>query len=315
MKKNLLLAMSLVSMALISCGGGGETKWKIGICQLAPHEALDAATNAFIAAVKEGLGEHRVEIDLQNAAGDTATCSVIANNFVSKKMNLIMANATPAVQAVSNATVTIPILGTSVTEYGVALGIKDFSGTTGRNVSGTSDLAPLDEQAKMITEIFPDVDSVALFYCSSEANSKYQVDVVKSKLEAAGITANLASFSDTNDISSVLRGAIANNDLIYIPTDNACATAAETIASITKEAKIPVFAGEEGICKTCGAITLTISYKNIGKKTGEMAVDILKNGKDVSKMAIEYDQNPVKKYNKSICEELGITVPSDYVEL
>ena len=314
MKKNLLLALSMVSMTLLSCGGGGA-KWKIGICQLAPHEALDAATNAFIKAVKDGLGEANVAIDLQNAAGDPATCSVIANNFVSKKMSLIMANATPAVQAVSNATIEIPILGTSVTEYGVALGIKDFKGVTGRNVSGTSDLAPLEEQAKMITDIFPDVKSVGLFYCAGEANSKYQVDVIKEKLENAGLTANLASFSDTNDISSVLRGAIAANDLIYIPTDNACATASETIASITKAEKIPVVAGEEGICKVCGAVTLTISYENIGKKTGEMAVEILKNGADIKTMPIAYDEKPVKKYNKAICEDLGITVPSDYIEL
>ena len=301
-----------VCFALASCGN--KAKYRIGVCQLAPHVALDAATKGFVDALKEAFGDD-VEIDLQNAAGDSPTCTTIVNSFVSKNYDLIMANATPAVQAAANATTTIPILGTSVTEYGVALSLDNFSGVTGMNVSGTSDLAPLTEQAQMIIDLFPDATKIGLLFCSAEANSKYQVDVVKAYLESNGKTATFFTFSDTNDIQSVMTSACSACDVIYVPTDNTAATCASTINAISRETKTPVFAGEEGICEGCGTFTLSISYYEIGHKTGEMAVQILRNGADVSKMKIEYDPNPVKKYNKTNCEFFGITVPSDYVAI
>ena len=311
-----LLALPLLLGGLSSCGT--DAKYKIGICQLVTHDALDAATQGFVDAVKEGLGDD-VKIDLQNAAGDSATCTTIVNNFVSKKYSLIMANATPALQAASNATTTIPILGTSVTEYGTALSIKDFSGVTGFNVSGTSDLAPLDKQAEILHEIFPDANKVGLLYCSAEANSLYQVNEVEKNLKSLGLDTVKLSFADSNDIGSVLDRGIGTDkiDALFIPTDNTAAANAKTIDAKCRQGskKIPVFAGEEGLCKECGAITLSISYYKIGKKTGEMAVDILKNGADITKMKIEYDTDIVKKYNADICTDLGITVPSDFVKI
>ena len=306
----MLSAFLALSASLTGCGKNG--KKTIGICQLVTHDALDAATEGFKKAVIDGLGADNVVFDYQNADLDLNACSTIVNSFVSKNVDLIMANATPALQAAYNATTTIPILGTSITEYGVALGIKDFNGVTNMNVSGTSDLAPLSEQAQMIVDVFPNTQKVGILYCSGEANSKYQVDVIKSELEQKNLQVSVMSFTDSNDLPTILRGGISGIDVLYIPTDNTCASNALTIDSICQERNIPVVAGEEGLCKECGAITLSISYYNIGLKTGQMAVEILKNGADIKTMPIAYDTNPVKKYNAEICQRLGITVPSGY---
>jgi len=287
----------------------GET-YKVGICQLAPHPALDAATEGFIDALNELL-PGQVEIDNQNAAGDTPTCATIINGFVSADVDLIMANATAPLQAAASATDSIPVLGTSITEYGVALGIDNFSGTVGSNVSGTSDLAPLDQQAEMIHEWYPDAKTVGLIYCSAEPNSQYQVDNVKKYLEDMGYTCTLYPFSDTNDMASVTQSAVDNSDVLYVPTDNTAANNTGIIDNICRGVK-PVFAGEEGICGGCGVATLSISYYDIGYKTGEMAVDILTGKADVKDMAIEYAPQYVKKYNPATCEALGLTAPDDY---
>ena len=317
MKKGKLLTLLPLLVAPLMMTGCNETKdeFNIGICQLVAHPALDSATEGFIKAVEEGLGKDKVKFDKQEAAGDPAICSTIANSFVSKKVDLIMANATPALQAVANSTLSIPVLGTSVTEYGVALNIKDFKGTVGGNISGTSDLAPLDGQANMVTELFPEAKKVGLLYCSAEANSKYQIDKVEEFLKAKNLDTKRISFSETNDLQSVLTGNISGLDVLYIPTDNKCADNVTIIDSICRPAKLPVICGEEGICKGCGVATLSIDYFNLGIKTGQMAVEILKDGKDISKMAIAYDENPVKKFNKEIADELGITVPTTYSEI
>ena len=288
---------------------------QIGISQLLQHEALDAATDGFMEAVKEGLGEENVKFDLQIASGDSAMCATIANSFVSKGVDLIMANATPALQAAFNSTNEIPILGTSITDYASALNLSSFDGTVGGNVSGTSDLAPLNEQAQMIVDVFPSATKVGLLYCSAEANSIYQINIVESFLQSKGLTTRRISFSDSNDIQTVLSGNIDGLDVLYIPTDNACADAASTINAVCSENHLPVVAGEENMCRKCGTITLSIDYHALGVKTGKMAVRVLKNKEDISTMPIEYDDSPVKKYNAAICESLGITVPAGYVAL
>lgn len=306
-----VLACSL-AVSFTSC----TTKkgYTVGICQLAQHVALDAATEGFQQALKDILGEENVTFDLQNASGESTACTTIVNSFVSKKVDLIMANATPALQAAYSATSTIPILGTSVTEYGVALGIKDFSGTVGQNVSGTSDLAPLTDQADMILELFPQTKKVGLLYCSAEPNSEYQVKVVEEYLSSKGIECSRFSFSDTNDVSAVTSSAAASSDVIYIPTDNTAATCTDTIANIVLSKKVPVIAGEAGICSGCGIATLSISYYDLGYKTGEMAAKILKGEAEISKMPIEY-ATPTKKYNAKMCNEYGITPPEGYLVL
>ena len=291
-----------------------KQSYTVGICQLGQHPALDAATQGFKDVLTEQLGDS-VTIEEGNASNDIPTCATIVNGFVSSEVDLIMANATPALQAAVAATNTIPILGTSVTEYGVALSISDFSGTVGGNVSGTSDLAPLDQQAAMVKELFPDAKTVGILYCSGEANSVYQANVVKECLEADGLTVNIFTFADSNDVSTVTTSAVAESDVLYIPTDNTAASCTEAIAAVTVPAGVPVIAGEEGICKGCGLATLSINYYDLGRTTGEMAVKILKGEADISEMPVEYFQGPVKKFNKDMAEKLNVTIPEGYAAI
>ncbi len=290
----------------------GET-YVVGISQLVTHDALDAATQGFQDALNEML-PGRVEYDYQNAANDPATCSTIANAFASAKVDLILANATPALQAAAAVTSDIPILGTSVTEYGVALGIEGFTGTVGGNISGTSDLAPLDQQAAMIKEWCPDAKTVGLLYCSNEPNSQYQVDTVQGFLEGMGFTCTQYPFSDSNDAAAVCQTAADNSDVIYVPTDNTAASNTGIIDNICR-GKVPVFAGEEGICAGCGVATLSISYYDLGYATGLMAAQILTGEADISTMAIQYAPEFTKKYNEAICADLGLTAPEGYVAI
>ena len=228
---------------------------------------------------------------------------------------MILANATAPLQAAASATSTIPVLGTSITDYASALEISGWTGTVGTNVSGTSDLAPLSEQAAMIKELFPEAKKVGILFCSSEANSVYQVEEIEKYLAALSVSTERFSFTDTNDVASVAQKAADSCDVIYIPTDNTAASNTEAIANVVIPAKTPVVAGEEGICAGCGVATLSISYYDIGYATGEMAVEILKNGADVSKMPVQYAPQVTKKYNASICEQLGIKAPEGYVAI
>lgn len=308
-----LLTLLLI-LSLCGCNETGEKTYIVGICQLVTHDALDAATQGFKDVLTEEFGD-KVQFIEGNAAGDSATCSNICNGFVSDNVDLILANATASLQAASAATTTIPVLGTAITEYGVALNIDDFSGTVGTNISGTSDLAPLDQQAEMFKELLPNVTKVGIIYCSGEANSLYQVKVVKDALEKMGITVSTYSFSNSNDISLVTSQAVDECEALYIPTDNSAASCAEIIGSICLDKNTPVICGEEGTCKACGIATLTIDYYQLGVLTGQMAVKILKGEADVKDMAIEYYPNPVKKYNADICSRLGIEIGSDYIAI
>ena len=289
--------------------------YRVGICQLVQHEALDAATQGFKDALTEKLGEGNVKFDEQNAAGDAANCVTITSKFAADGVDLILANATAPLQAAVSATGDIPILGTSITDYATALGMKDWNGTTGINVSGTSDLAPLDGQAAIIKELFPDAKNVGLIYCSAEANSIYQITVIKGYLEEMGYACTEFAFTDSNDVASVTQSAADASDVIYIPTDNTAAAYTETIANVLIPAKVPAVVGEEGICRGCGVATLSISYYDLGYKTGEMAADILQNGADVSTMAVESAPSFTKKYNAANAEALGLTIPADYVAI
>lgn len=327
-----LLLTGLLALSLEACGTASSTgssaaasgksasatekssstkKFTVGICQLVQHPALDAATNGFKKALTDKLGD-RVSFDVQNASGDTATCAVISNQFVSSNVDLILANATPALQAAQTATSKIPILGTSVTDYGTALGINNWTGTTGKNISGTSDLAPLDQQAKMLNELFPKAKKIGILYCSAEPNSKYQSKVIAENLTKMGYTCKEYTFSDSNDVQSVTKTAASESDVIYLPTDNTVASNTGIIKNVCLPAKKPIIAGEEGICSGCGVATLSISYYDLGYTTGEMAYDILVNGADPSTMKVKFAPKYTKEYNPDICKALGINLPSDY---
>ena len=317
----LLLATLMLTGALYGCGNAAsenasadQSYYTVGICQLVQHEALDAATKGFRDALVAELGD-KVKFEEQNASGDPANCTTIINGFVSSGVDLIMANATPALQAATAATNTIPILGTSVTDYASALEIDGWTGTVGTNVSGTSDLAPLDQQAAMIVELFPDAKNVGILYCSAEANSQYQVDVITGYLQDLGLTATPYSFTDTNDVASVAQLACENSDVIYIPTDNTAAANTEAIANVVLPAKVPVIAGEAGICGGCGIATLSIDYYDLGYATGLMAAKILKGEANVAEMPIEYAPIVTKQYNAANCEALGVAIPEGYAPL
>ena len=333
MKKIVSVAMAAaMAAALAGCGGAASSSapassaaasaadstaaktYTVGICQLVQHEALDAATQGFKDALTAKLGD-AVKFDEQNASGDSANCATIVNGFVSNNVDLILANATAPLQAAAQATATIPVLGTSVTDYATALDISDWTGTVGNNISGTSDLAPLDQQAAMVQELFPDAKNVGLLYCSAEPNSVYQCDVMEGCLTDMGFTVSRYAFTDTNDFTSVAQTAADASDVIYIPTDNTAASNTEAIANVLLPAKVPAVTGEEGICSGCGVATLSISYYDLGYATGEMAAKILTEGADVSAMPVQYAPNVTKKYNAANCEALGLTIPDDYTAI
>lgn len=317
MKKVLaIICAAVMLLSLAACTpNANDGKFVVGICQIEPHPALDAATKGFKEALIQELGADKVTFIEQNAAGDSNTLNSIINDFVSKKVDLILANATPVLQTASAATTVIPILGTSVTEYSVALGLKDFNGTVGRNISGTSDLAPLDKQADMITEWFPDAKNIGLLYCAAEANSKYQVDYVEAYLSAKGLNVTQYAFSSTSDLPAVTEKAAAESDVIYVPTDNTVANSTGVIDGICRPKKVPIIAGEEGVCAGCGVATLSISYEDLGRTTGKMAAKVLNGEVKISELPIEYAGAPTAKYNKEICTELGLTPPEGYVAI
>lgn len=332
MKKKLLsiLMVAALAVSMTACGGSSDSEeaedssaeeateessgetYSIGICQLVQHEALDAATQGFEDALTELCGEGNVTFDEQNAQGEHNMCATIINQFVSDDVDLILANATDPLTTAATATADIPIIGTSITDYATALQIEDWTGATGINVSGTSDLAPIDEQEAMLKELLPDAKTVGILYCSAEPNCKYQAEKFEEALDKDGIAYKEYTAADSNEIQSVVTNAVSEVDAIYIPTDNTMASNTEIVKNVCVPAGIPVIAGEQGICTGCGVATLSISYYDIGYRAGEMAYEVLANGADISTMEIEFAPEVTKMYNKDICDELGITVPDDY---
>lgn len=324
-KKIAAVALSAVMVGGMFAGCSAADKsstdkksFKVGICQLTKHDALDAATKGFEDKLTE-LGEANgitFEFDYQSASGDSTNCTTIANKFVSSGYDLILANATAPLQACATATAAskIPVIGTSVTDYGTALDIQmDPTGTTGINVTGTCDLAPLDKQAQQILDLFPNTKKVGAIYCSAEANSKYQVDGIKSALAEKGVDCEFYAFSDSNDISAVAKKAASESDVIYIPTDNTAASNGAVIDSACTEANVPIIAGEEGIFNNTKAVsTLSISYYSIGQKAGEMAYDILVNGKDPATMNIAQTDELTYYYNADQAAKFSANIPDGY---
>ena len=316
MKKIISVFMALIMLiSLAACSGEtAEGNYKVGICQLVQHEALDAATQGFKDALTEALGD-KVEFIEHNASGDAATCITICNQLVSEGVDLIMGNATPALQAAAAATATIPVVGTSITDYATALEISDWTGKTGSNITGTADLAPLDQQAAMIKELFPDAKIVGILYCSAEPNSVYQANIVEAELVSLGYEVEIFTFADTNDVANVTAAACAAADVLYIPTDNTAASCAETINNVALPAGTPIIAGEENACKGFGVATLSINYYDIGYIAGQMAVEILVNGTNPGDMDIKFAPETTKVYNAEICEKLGVSIPEGYVAI
>ncbi|MBQ5323066.1 MAG: ABC transporter substrate-binding protein [Oscillospiraceae bacterium] len=317
MKKivSILMVLAMVlSMAACSSEPAADDAYTVGICQLVQHEALDAATLGFKEALQEKLGD-KVTFVEHNASGDAATCVTICNQLVAEGVDLMMGNATAALQAAAAASATIPVVGTSITDYATALEIEGWTGKTGSNITGTADLAPLDEQAAMIKELFPEAKKVGILYCSAEPNSVYQSDVISGYLTDMGFEVEVFTFADSNDVANVTTAACAAADVLYIPTDNTAASCTETIANVAIPAGKAIVAGEAGICSGCGVATLSIDYYDIGYKAGEMAYEILVNGTNPGEMEIQYAPEVEKLFNEANCTALGITLPEDYAPL
>lgn len=322
MKKMMKLTalMMTAAMVMTGCGGGsedtsgGDAAYRVGIIQQMEHAALDAATQGFQDKLTELLGED-VAFDYQNAQGEQTNCTTIATKFVSDGVDLIMANATTALQSAYAATADIPIVGTSVTDY-VTAGVVDSNEAPGRNVTGASDLAPIDEQIAMLMELIPDVQKVGILYCSAEPNSIYQSQLAQAELDKAGVAWAEYTAADSNEVQAVVTNAVSECDVLYVPTDNTMANNTEIIKNVAVPAGVPVIAGEEGICAGCGVATLSISYYDLGAKAAEMAYEILVNGADPAEMPIEYvSEGITEKYNAEIAETLNIAIPEGMVAI
>ena len=318
MKKKLLSAALAATMALTlaACGGEGQSAddpdgYTIGICEQMEHVSLSEATQGFMDGLTELLGADKVVFREQNAGGEQTNCTTIMNGFLAEGVDLILANATWPLQAAASATADTPILGTSVTDYAVALGLDEFDGTVGGNISGTSDLVDLEAQAAIISELFPDAGTVGLLYCSGEPNSVYQIETVRGYLEPLGYACEIFAFTDVNDLASVTQAACDACDVIYIPTDNTVATNVESVANVVLPAGVPVVGGDPGICSGCGVATIATDYYELGRLTGELAAQILRGETDISTLPIQYGAMQ-KLYNSANCEALNITVPDGY---
>ena len=321
MHKKLLSAAlaAALTLSLAGCGSGEGADdsfdgYTVGICEQMEHVSLSEATRGFKDALVEAFGEDGVRFSEGNALGEQNSCATIIDGFIAEGVDLILANATWPLQAAASATSEIPVLGTSVTDYATALDLGGFDGVIGTNVSGTSDLVPLEDQAALIKELFPEAGTVGLLYCSGEPNSVYQVETVRAELEGMGYACEAYAFTDANDLGAVAQTACDESDLIYIPTDNTVAANTETVANVVIPAGVPVVGGDPGICSGCGVATITCDYYELGRLTGELAAEILRGETDISALPVQYLE-PLKVYNAENCSALGVKVPEGYTPL
>ena len=327
-KMNNLIRTLVVTALVIGASGCSSTatneesinkenaeNYKIGVIQLVEHAALDAVYEGFVDGLKEaGLEEGKnITIDYQNAQGDQSNCQTIATKLVNDRNDLILAIATPAAQAVANTTKEIPILVTAVTDPADSKLVASNE-VPGGNVSGTSDLTPVKEQIGLIPQILPDAKTVGLLYCSSEVNSKFQIEIAKNEAEALGLKTVKATVSSSNEIQQVVQSLVGKVDAIYIPTDNMLAAGMATVAQVTIPAGIPVIVGEEGMITNGGTATYGLNYYDLGKLTATQAVAILKEGKNPAEMPIEYLSEYNLVINQEVVEQMGLTLPKNLLD-
>ena len=305
MKKLISLTVAILMLASMLAGCGSSDSYSVGVCQLMVHDSLDQATQGFCDALNEAMtaAGKTVNIDVQ-VAGDSGLCTTVINTFTAKKVDLIMANATPALLAAANATTTIPVLGTSVTDYS-----DTFAGNIPANVSGTSDAVPFDEQARMMISSLGLVagDQVGVLYCTNESNSVIQYEAVKALFEAEGIVVKAYTFSETTELQALTTAMAGECKAVYIPSDNTVAANDAIVGTICTEQNVPVYTSYGGaICYA----SLAIDYYQLGYETGKMAAEILLNGKTPADYPV-MTLTPTVSYNKDLCGQLGITVPAE----
>ena len=313
--------MLTLALGVMGCGGDKKEapkkaeKANVGIVQLVEHAALDAANKGFVEGLaskgyKEG---QNITYDRQNAQADQSNLQNIAHRFVNNKVNLICAIATPAAQTVANVTSDIPIVATAVTDYKTAKLVKD-NAKPGTNVTGTTDMNPVEQQLDLLLKIVPNAKSVGTIYCSSEVNSQLQVDILKKAATAKGVTIKEATVSNVNDIQQAARSLVGKVQAIYVPTDNVLASAMPTLVSVTEEAKLPVICGEGGMVKAGGLATLGVDYYKLGFQAGEMAADILSGKSKPADMGIQAQKEFKAMVNLKEAEKIGLKVPEDVLK-
>ena len=314
MKKTIIAVSVLcaVLMGITGCFKSGEKKIKIGIIQLVEHPALDKNYQGFIDGLAEAgfVDKKNIVIDYQNAQGEQANCVTIAEKFVNDRDDLIFAIATPAAQAVANATTTIPVLVSSVTDPESAKLVAKNT-APGGNVTGTSDLTPCEAQMNLLKKLCPDAKTVGMLFCSSEQNSFFQVSLAKAACEKLGLKTIEGSVSNSNEIAQVVQSLCGKCDVIYSPTDNMIAAGMTTVAQVANENKIPTIVGEEGMVQSGGLATYGINYYELGKQTAKMAVEILKGEKTPAEMPVQYLSKCDLSVNEETAKILGITIPAD----
>ena len=313
--------MLTLALGVMGCGGDKKEapkkaeKVNVGIVQLVEHAALDAANKGFVEGLaskgyKEG---QNIAYDRQNAQADQSNLQNIAHRFVNNKVNLICAIATPAAQTVANVTSDIPIVATAVTDYKAAKLVKD-NAKPGTNVTGTTDMNPVEQQLDLLLKIVPNAKSVGTIYCSSEVNSQLQIEILKKAAAAKGVTVKEATVSNVNDIQQAARSLVGKVQAIYVPTDNVLASAMPTLVSVTEEAKLPVICGEGGMVKAGGLATLGVDYYKLGFQAGEMAADILSGKSKPADMAIQAQKEFKAMVNLKEAEKIGLKVPEDVLK-
>lgn len=301
----ILIGLSIFGVLLLQ---KKSHKLKIGIIQIVEHEALDNARNGFIDEMKN-LG-YDADFDVQIAGGDISNLNSIAQKFVNDKKDLVLAISTPAAQSMSNATKDIPILGTAITDYKIA-GLVDSNEHPGRNVSGTSDLGPIEKQIKLLKDLVPDCKKIGILYSSGEANSKLQAELATEECKKWGLTSKDITVSNSNEVQSVLECNISDIDAIYLPTDNLIASCIPIISKIALDRKIPIVSWDADIVKKGALGYYTMKYYDLGKMTAHQADRILKKETKIEDMPIEYQKNVKLVINEEVAKKLGINIPDE----
>lgn len=309
-----ILVVLVVFVGLTGCTNSAKGP-KVGIIQLAEHVALDSASEGFIAALEDGgyVDGENITIDLQNAQGEQTNLSTIGDRFVSEKVDLILAVATPAAQSIAGKTSTIPILGTAITDY-VDARLALSNEEPGLNVSGTTDMNPIKEQIELLIKLAPETKTVGVIYNSSEDNSILQAKIAKENIEGMGLNYEEVTVTSSNDVQQATQSLVEKCDAIYIPTDNTLATAMPVVHGVVVKSKTPMVCGEESMVREGGLATIGINYYDLGYQTGLMAMEILKDKADISKMPIKSATKFDFAINGNVAEEIGIAIPDDLTE-
>lgn len=312
-----LLAAAAMALSFAGCSSQGESAQapKVGVVQFAEHPALDNAYKGFVEGLKENgydVEDGTVEIDYKNAQGDQSNNTTIAQTFVNDNDDLIYAIATPAAQATANATKDIPIVISAVTDPKTS-GLVKENEKPETNVTGTSDLTPVDAQLDLLKQLVPDAKKIAIMYCNAEDNSKFQADLAEAKAKELGLDVEIATVTDSNQIQQVAESLIGKVDAVYVPTDNLLAEGMATLAQVMSENSIPLIVGEEGMVENGGLATYGIDYFELGKLAGKQAAEILKGEKQPEDMAIEYlpSEKRTLSINKTTADKIGIEIPED----